>query len=338
MFVTIKYLAIIHGDMASLVTGGAGFIGSHLVDFLLKSGESVRVLDDLSAGDLTNLFSSLSSSRLKVFQGDILDREIVLEALEGCDTVYHLAANPEVRSEKASPHDHFRQNIEATYNLLECMREVGRVERFVFASTSTVYGEPSEIPTPETYGPLKPISHYGASKLASEALSMSYASMCEFGCVIYRLANVIGPRSNHGVIYDFIKKLKEDPSRLEVLGDGTQSKSYLYVDDCIAGMMAGLNNLDDSICVYNVGSNDRVDVMSIANTVIDTMALENVEICTTGGVSGGRGWKGDVKKMQLDMSLLNSRGWSAMLSSIEAVRETARSIVQRARKPDRKGP
>ncbi len=317
--------------MVSLITGGAGFIGSHLVDFLMKSGETVRVLDNLSAGDLSNLSLWLSSPKMKVFQGDVLDKEIVFEALEGCDTVFHLAANPEVRSEKASPHDHFKQNIEATYNLLECIREVGGVERFVFASTSTVYGEPSEIPTPETYGPLKPISHYGASKLASEALSMSYASMCEFGCVIYRLANVIGPRSNHGVIYDFVMKLREDPSRLEVLGDGTQSKSYLFVDDCITGMMAGLPDLDGEIRVYNIGSTDRIDVLSIADAVIDAMALENVEICTTGGVSGGRGWKGDVKKMQLDMSLLNSVGWRAKLSSLEAVRETARIIVTRAR-------
>ena len=327
MFATIKYLAMLHGDMVCLVTGGAGFIGSHLVDFLMNSDETVRVLDNLSAGNLDNLSSWLSSPRLKVFQGDVLNKESVYKALDGCDTVFHLAANPEVRSDKASPQDHFKQNIEATYNLLECMREVGGVERVVFASTSTVYGEPSEIPTPETYGPLKPISHYGASKLASEALSMSYASMCEFGCVIYRLANVVGPRSDHGVIYDFVKKLKAEPSRLEVLGDGTQSKSYLYVDDCIAGIMAGLDDLDGKICVYNIGSNDRVDVMSIANAVIDAMALENVEICTTGGVSGGRGWKGDVKKMQLDMSLLNSKGWKAKLSSMKAVRETARSIV-----------
>jgi UDP-glucose 4-epimerase len=313
--------------MVSLITGGAGFIGSHLVDFIMKSGEAVRVLDNLSAGDLANLSSWLSSPRMKVFQGDLLNKESVFEALEGCDTVFHLAANPEVRSEKASPHDHFKQNIEATYNLLECMREVGGVERFVFVSTSTVYGEPSEIPTPETYGPLKPISHYGASKLASEALSMSYASMCEFGCVIYRLANVVGPRSNHGVIWDFVKKLRVDSSRLEVLGDGTQSKSYLYIDDCIAGIMAGLVDLDGDIRVYNIGSVDRVDVMSIADAVIDAMALVNVEIRTTGGVSGGRGWKGDVKKMQLDMSLLQSRGWSAKMSSMEAVRETARSLV-----------
>ena len=317
--------------MVSLITGGAGFIGSHLVDFLMKSGETVRVLDNLSAGDLSNLSLWLSSPKMKVFQGDVLDKEIIFNVLKGCDTVFHLAANPEVRSEKASPHDHFKQNIEATYNLLECIREVGGVERFVFASTSTVYGEPSEIPTPETYGPLKPISHYGASKLASEALSMSYASMCEFGCVIYRLANVIGPRSNHGVIYDFVMKLREDPSRLEVLGDGTQSKSYLFVDDCITGMMAGLADLDGEIRVYNIGSTDRIDVLSIADAVIDAMALENVEICTTGGVSGGRGWKGDVKKMQLDMSLLNSVGWRAKLSSLEAVRETARIIVTRAR-------
>ena len=312
--------------MTCLITGGAGFIGSHLVDLMMELGETVHVLDNLSSGDLNNISAWLTSPRLTVFQGDILNKEHISEALEGCDTVFHLAANPEVRSENASPTDHFKQNIQGTYNLLECIRESGGVKRYVFASTSTVYGEPSVIPTPETYAPLMPISHYGASKLASEALSMAYASMYEFGCVVYRFANVIGPRSNHGVIYDFVTKLKETPSRLEVLGDGTQTKSYLYVDDCITGVMAGLDNLGHQIRIYNIGTNTRVDVLSLASAVVDVVGFEDVEIYTTGGVSGGRGWKGDVKKMQLDITLLHSKGWRAELSSLEAITETAKCL------------
>jgi UDP-glucose 4-epimerase len=313
--------------MASLVTGGAGFIGSHLVDSLMRSGETVRVLDNLSAGDLTNLSQWLSSPDLKVFHGDVLDKNIVCEALEGCDTVYHLAANPEVRSEKASPPDHFKQNIEATYHLLECMREVGGVERFVFASTSTVYGEPFVIPTPETYGPLKPISHYGASKLASEAMVMSYSSMYGFRSVIFRLANVIGSRGNHGVIYDFIHKLRGSPGRLEVLGDGTQSKSYLYIDDLISGMACGLERSKGLVNVFNVGSDDRVSVLKIAEIVIQSMGLEDVEISLSQGVDGGRGWKGDVKVMQLDMTKLKSLGWNPVHASAQSVRLAARALL-----------
>tara|TARA_B100000315_G_scaffold213996_1_gene212262 strand:- start:571 stop:1035 length:465 start_codon:yes stop_codon:yes gene_type:complete len=150
--------------------------------------------------------------------------------------------------------------------------------------------------------------------------------MYDFDCVVYRFANVIGPRSNHGVIFDFVTKLRETPSRLEILGDGTQTKSYLYIDDCIKGVMAGLDDLCHQIRIYNVGSNTRVDVLSLASAVVDAVGLEDVEIYTTGGVSGGRGWKGDVKKMQLDMTLLHSKGWRAKLSSMEAITETAKGL------------
>jgi len=313
--------------MAVLVTGGAGFIGSHLVDYLMESGESVHVLDNLSAGSLENISSWTSSPRMRVFEGDVLDRSVVSDSLVGCDTVFHLAANPEVRSEKASPRDHFKQNIEATYSLLECIREVGGIERFVFTSTSTVYGEPSEIPTPETYGPLKPISHYGASKLASESLSMSYASMCGFQCVIYRLANVIGPRSNHGVIYDFVNKLRSDPSRLKVLGDGTQSKSYLHVSDCVKGIVICSEESQEKCSIINMGSEDKIDVLSIANIVIKVMNLPNVEISLTGGVDGGRGWRGDVKLMQLNVEYAKRFGWAPLLNSYEAVKETVMKLT-----------
>jgi len=314
--------------MRILVTGGAGFIGSHLADRLMERGDDVRVLDNLSAGSLSNLGRWQGDPRLDFVRGDLLNPAEAGRAVEGCDAVYHLAANPEVRIWMAIPEDHFKQNIEATYNLLEAMRMRGDAETLVFTSSSTVYGEADILPTPEDYAPLKPISLYGASKLAAEALTSAYASMYGFRCVIYRMANVVGPRCNHGVIYDFMDKLRRNPAELEVLGGGTQSKSYLYVDDCIEGMMLGAERAEGRVKVLNIGSEDRIDVGSIARIVIEEMGLSGVEIRLTGGVDGGRGWKGDVKLMQLDMSRLRSLGWRPRLSSAEAVRETARALVR----------
>lgn len=314
--------------MRVLVTGGAGFIGGHLVDYLMERGKEVRVLDNLCAGSLSNLGRWLDDPRFDFVRGDLLSHAEVRDAVEGCDVVYHLAANPEVRIWVASPEDHFRQNIEATYSLLEALRGRGDAEVLVFTSSSTVYGEAAVLPTPEDYAPLKPISLYGASKLAAEALVSAYASMYGFRCVIYRMANVVGPRCSHGVIYDFLEKLRMNPRALEVLGDGTQSKSYLYVDDCIEGMILGVERTEGRVEVLNIGSEDRVDVTTIARIVIEEMGLRDVEIKLTGGVEGGRGWKGDVKLMQLDMARLRALGWRPRLSSAEAVREAARALIQ----------
>jgi len=314
--------------MSILITGGAGFIGSHLVDHYIGRGERVCVLDNLSKGGLDNIGRWLDSDGLTFVKGDLLDSSSIVEAIEGCEVVYHMAANPEVRSSRASPSDHFRQNVECTYNLLEAVRKKGDVKSLVFASTSTVYGEPNEIPTPEDYGPLRPISVYGASKLAAEALICSYASMYGFKAVIYRMANVVGPRSDHGVIFDFIQKLKGNPAELEVLGDGTQSKSYLHVEDCVAGMVLGIDMVKENPETLNIGSVDQLNVLSIARIVIGEMGLEDTEIRLTGGVDGGRGWRGDVKIMQLDMSRLMSLGWSPLMNSEEAVRSTARSMIR----------
>nr|ADP09418.1 UDP-glucose 4-epimerase [uncultured marine crenarchaeote E6-3G] len=313
--------------MKHLITGGAGFIGSHLVDYLMENGEDVLVIDDLSAGDFRNIERWKDSDNFMFVKGDLLDPESINEALAGCEVVYHLAANPEVRWWLANPEDHFKQNIEGTYNLLEAVRQDGGIDTLVFTSTSTVYGEPNIIPTPETYAPSKPISHYGASKLAAEALICSYAAMYGFMCIIYRMANVVGPRSNHGVVYDFVEKLKNDSHELEVLGDGTQSKSYLYISDCVEGMVLGVKNSSELVSILNIGSEDRVDVLTIAEIVTEEMGLEGVKIRTTGGVDGGRGWKGDVKLMQLDMSRLRELGWHPRWRSSDAVRLTAKSLV-----------
>jgi UDP-glucose 4-epimerase len=312
--------------MKALVTGGAGFIGSHIVDYLIKKGKPVKIIDNLSSGKLDNLSQWKNNELYEFIKADLLDEEKINEAVKGCDEVYHLAANPEVNVKKASPEDHFKQNIEATYNLLEAMRLDGNQRFIIFTSTSTIYGEAEQIPTKESYGPLKPISMYGASKLACEALISAYASMFGFRGLIYRLANVVGPRTNHGVIYDFVKKLHENPNELEVLGDGSQSKSYLYIDDCISGIMCGIKSKSD-IEIYNIGSEDRTNVLAIAETVKKEMGLNNAEIKLTGGVDGGRGWKGDVKIMQLNMNNLKRIGWIPRYSSDEAVKLTVRSII-----------
>jgi len=311
-----------------LVTGGAGFIGSHLVDALMVRGEEVCVFDNLLTGSIENVRYWLGSPNFTFIKGDLLNT-MDLEKLEvkRYSFIFHFAANPEVKIGSTEPGIHFQQNILATYNLLELIRRADAKPTLIFTSTSTVYGEASRIPTPEDYAPLKPISTYGASKLACEALITAYAYTYGFKAVIYRLANIVGPRSRHGVIYDFIEKLKRNPGELEILGDGTQTKSYLHVRDCVDAILLGLEKSTEQVEIFNVGSEDQVDVKTIAQIVIDEMKLKNVKLIFTGGVEGGRGWKGDVKNMLLDITKLKTLGWRPRLNSKQAVREAAKSLL-----------
>ena len=311
----------------ALVTGGAGFIGSHLVDELMESGVKVVVLDNLSGGRLSNLSEWLKNSRFRFVMGDMLNPKDVENAVRGCEIVFHLAANPNVKIGAFNTRVDYEQNILATYNLLEAMRKSGECKRIVFTSTSTVYGEAEKKPTPEDYGPLKPISLYGASKLACEALISGFSHLFEFKSVICRLANIVGSRSRHGVIYDFINKLRNNPGTLEVLGDGTQRKSYLYVADCVEALIRVAEHAVDRVEIYNIGSEDSVDVKTIAEIVIEEMALKKVEIRYTGGVEGGRGWKGDVKEMLLDTSKIRRLGWRPRLNSVGAIRQATIDLI-----------
>ena len=310
-----------------LVTGGAGFIGSHLVDSLVGRDLPTIVFDNLSNGSLENIKNSMGGKNFVFVQSDLLDINAVLDVIRECDIVWHLAANPEVRISSIFPEIHFNQNILATYNLLEAIRKNGNVKVFGFTSTSTVYGEASEIPTPEDYAPLKPISIYGASKLACEALISSYAHTYGFKAVIYRLANIVGSRSRHGVIYDFVKKLKNDSKQLEILGDGTQTKSYLYIRDCIDAMKLGLERSSKQVEIYNVGSDDQINVLRIAKIVIEEMKLKDVMFNITGGVDGGRGWMGDIKMMLLDIGKLKRLGWKPNLNSEDTVRFATKELL-----------
>ena len=302
-----------------LVTGGAGFIGSHLVDALITKGTNVCVFDNLSSGTLQNIKQWLDSPNFTLIKGDLLNpSDIKKLKQESYDLVFHLAANPEV---------HFQQNLVATHNLLEHHRKTRNTPTLIFTSTSTVYGEPTKIPTPENYAPLKPISTYGATKLASEALISAYAYTYGFKAIILRLANIAGPRSQHGVIHDFIQKLNKNPKELEILGDGTQTKSYLYIIDCINAMLLTLQKSKEHVEIYNVGSEDQITVTEIAQTVTQEMGLKNVKFKLTGGVNGGRGWIGDVKNMLLDTNKLNSLGWKPELNSEQAIRKTVQHII-----------
>lgn len=314
--------------MRILVTGGAGFIGSHLVDRLMELGHDVRVLDDLSAGSLENLRQWLGSERFEFIEGDMRNLNVVREAVEGVDVVFHLAANPEVRIGSQSPELLYETNVLITYNLLEALKG-SDVEYLVFTSSSTVYGEVSVIPTPEDYGPLKPISVYGGAKLAAEAMISGYAHTFDFRALVFRLANIIGKRSNHGVIYDFINKLRRTPERLEILGDGTQRKSYLHVSDTVEGMLHVFEHFrkgSDVVDYYNLGNDDWITVREIAEIVSEEMGL-NPEFVFTGGVDGGRGWKGDVKFMRLSIEKAKKTGWRPRLNSYEAVRKTVRELL-----------
>ncbi|MDK2796296.1 MAG: UDP-glucose 4-epimerase [Archaeoglobaceae archaeon] len=296
-----------------LVTGGAGFIGSHVVDRLVEMDE-VIVLDNLSSGK-----KEFVNEKAELHVIDLAE-DSISEFLGGVDEVWHLAANPDVRIGAERPDEIYRNNVLATYRLLEAMRKAN-VKRIIFTSTSTVYGEAKHIPTPEEY-PTHPISLYGASKLACEALIESYCHTFDFQAYIYRFANVIGKRSTHGVIYDFIKKLRENPEELEILGNGEQNKSYVYIDDCVSAMFAGLK-AGERVNIFNIGSEDQIKVKRIAEIVSEEMGL-NPRFRFTGGE---RGWKGDVPVMLLSIEKLKNLGWKPRFGSEEAVRKAVRDLL-----------
>ena len=313
------------------VTGCAGFIGSHLVDELLRRGAEVVGLDNFSAGSMSNLEGAKESGAFDLIEGDILCEEDLDELMDDVEAVYHLAANPDVRVGIADTKTHLNQNILGTSNVLEAMRRK-RVGLISFTSTSAVYGDALEMPTPEDYGPMKPISLYGASKLSCEALISSYCNVFDFRSLIFRFANVVGSRSGHGVIHDFISKLEKDQTSLEILGSppGTV-KSYCDVGDCIEGILSAERSCIDRVGIYNVGSRDTLDVQSIANIVAEEMGLGKVRHVWSGGVDGGRGWVGDVKQMQLSLTKIMSEGWKPKMSSAEAVRNAAKELLREKR-------
>jgi len=302
--------------MKIFITGGAGFIGSNLVDRLMSLGHTVSVYDNLSSGKKKFVEQHLNNKKFRFIQADVLDFKTLNKSLKnGYDIVFHLSSNPDISRSIKQPDLDLYQGIIATFNVIESMRQ-NNIKKIVFLSGSGIYGDIGDKYASENYGPLIPISMYGASKLSAEGLISAYSHMFDMKSWIFRLANIVGPRLTHGVIYDFINKLKNNSNELLVLGDGKQSKSYLHVNDTIDAILLCLKRSNDNVNIFNVASNNYITVTEIANIVIREMKLKNVKLKYTGGK---RGWKGDVPVVRLDTTKINKLNWKPKLNSYEAV-------------------
>lgn len=310
--------------MRALVTGGAGFIGSHLIDRLVARGDDVVVIDNLSSGDVGFIQPHLDNGRVRLVEGDICNPADVGRAMAmEIDCVFHLAANPDIRLGTRITDTDLQQGTVATYNILEAMR-LNDVGRIVFASSSVVYGEDAPLPTPEDHGPCMPISLYGASKQAGEGLISSWVGTFGLQAWIFRFANIIGARGTHGVIFDFIHKLKNDPTRLEVLGNGLQEKSYMEVGDCVDAMLHVMANAHQPLNLFNLGSHDTASVRRIAEIVVEVTGCADARIEYTGG---DRGWAGDIPRARLGIDKMLQTGFDVAMNSEEAIRYTATCLL-----------
>jgi UDP-glucose 4-epimerase len=310
-----------------VITGGAGCIGSDLAESLIAAGCQVIVLDNLSSGKIEHIEPLLSSPNFRFLEADLLDPSSWDDAFAGTSMIYHFAANPDIKFIEGEATDKdLQQNTIATYNVLESARRHG-VRRFAFSSTSAIYGVSAIQPIPENACP-RPISLYGATKLAGEAMISAFSNLFGMQCWIFRFANIVGAKvrkKGRTVISDFIQKLKENPRRLEILGDGRQAKSYLLSSECIDSMLYLVAHANEPLNIYNLGCSDSLSVQRIADMVVEAMGLTGVEYSFTGGEGG---WPGDVPRFTLDVSALNRLGWKARYSSEEAVGRAIRYTLQ----------
>jgi UDP-glucose 4-epimerase len=310
------------------VSGGAGFIGSHLVTWLLKQEQISRVViyDNFTSGKQSYIDASAKDPRVEVVSADLKDVAAVAAAMAGCDTVLHLAANPDIAKAVTQPDIDFWEGTYLTQNVLEGMR-INGVRQIFYTSGSGVYGENPSVAFAEEYGPCIPISTYGASKLACEGLIAAYCHMFDLMGRAFRFANVVGPRQTHGVGYDFIRRLTADSSKLRILGNGSQSKSYIHVDDVIAAISLVREKSAGRFDIFNVATDDYITVNDIADTALSALRLDraNVRYEYTGG---DRGWKGDVPLVRFDVTKIKSLGWRAQRTSGEAVRHAIEAMLE----------
>ncbi len=299
--------------MRPFIVGGAGFIGSHLVDRLVAAGP-VTVFDNLSVGRREFIAPHLDSGACRLITGDALDLDALEQAMAGHDVVFHLAANPEARWGLENPRLDLEQGTIATWNVIEAMRRTS-TPRLVFSSSGTMYGDTAATCSEQDLGQL-PISLYGASKFAGEAMISAYVECFGLRAWIFRFGNVVGPRGTHGAALDFLRKLQKNPAELEVLGDGRQSKPYVYVEDCVDGFLHGFARADGPLAVFNIAPPDATTVRRIAELCVAASPYPNARIRYTGGE---RGWKGDVPTSRMDGSKLAALGWRPRRTSDEAV-------------------
>jgi UDP-glucose 4-epimerase len=313
------------------IIGGAGFIGSHFTDRLLSDPKTaqVTIYDSFSSGREWHVSHHAEDRRFTVVRGDVKNADLLRSAVSGHDLVIHLASNPDIARAMTDPKIDFDEGTFLTHRVIEAMRETG-VRQIMYASGSGVYGDLGDLEVDETYGPLLPVSTYGASKLAGEALICSYCYMFDMAGAAFRFANVVGPRQTHGVGFDFVRRLLDDPTRLTILGDGRQSKSYLHVDDVVRAVLAIATVPPDVFETFNVATGDYVTVTEIAELAIDVVGLArgSVSFEYTGG---DRGWKGDVPVVRLDTKRIQARGWQPERGSRAALKASMESMVNDAR-------
>ena len=309
--------------MKVLVAGGAGFIGSHLIDALINEGNQVVCVDNFFIGTKNNIEHLKDNTNFKFYELDLTNTDKLNEIFEkeNFEYVFHLAANSDIQASAKDPLVEYKNTYSTTVSILECMRK-NNVKKLFFASTSAVYGDKRGVQLAEEGTDLKPISYYGASKLGSEAIINAFTYMNDMSTLVFRFPNVIGPRLTHGVIFDFVKRLKEDPSHLRILGDGKQSKPYIYVLDLIEAIMK-FKNVDKGVTTYNCGVEGKTSVTKIAEIVCEKMKL-NIPFEYTGGEGG---WKGDVPTFEYDLSKIHKAGWSARYTSDEAVEKTVENVI-----------
>ncbi len=305
------------------VTGGAGFIGSNLVDRLLSEGNFVTVYDNLASGKKENIERHFDEKNFRFLEADLMDFDALKEAMKSHEIIWHLGANANIIKGNEVTDFDLKNGTLATYNVLESMRQNG-IKKILFTSTSAVYGDIEKMPTSEGDGPTLPISLYGASKLAGEALISAYCHLFDMQAWLFRFGNVVGYRMGHGVIFDFIRKLEQNQKELEILGDGSQDKNYFLVEDCIDGMLCAFHNSPKQCDVFNLGSETNVNVSTIAQVVVEEMGLKDVRFRYTGGK---RGWLGDVPVVHYDLGKIARLGWGPRHSSEEAVRLVTRRLL-----------
>ena len=305
------------------VTGGAGFIGSHLVDRLVSEGNTVTVYDNLVSGKKKDIQHLIGKPNFHFIKADLLDFETLEDSMKGHEIVWHLGANTDIPTGNKVTDLDLKNCTIATRNVLEAMRD-NKINKILFSSSACVYGDAPMISLSETFGPLLPINLYGAGKLACEGLISSYCHLFGIQAWIFRFGNVVGGHMGHGVIYDFIHKLKKTPRELEILGDGNQEKNFFLVEDCIDGMTWAFQKTNSQYDVFNLGCKHSVKVTDIGKIVIEEMGLKNVKIRYTGGA---RGWPGDAPYVLFNVDKMKGLGWQAKHTSAEAVRIAARRLI-----------
>ena len=313
------------------IVGGAGFIGSHFVDRLLGGDgiDQVTIFDNFSSGRDWHLAAHGDDERLRVVRGDVTDLEALTAAMKGSETVIHLASNPDIARAATEPAVDFDQGTLLTHHVVEAMR-ISEAQQILYASGSGIYGDLGDFEVAEDHGPLIPVSTYGASKLAGEALIASYCQMFGLiGCV-FRFGNVVGPRQTHGVGFDFVRRLLADPQGLDILGDGSQSKSYIHVSDVVRAVLRAAESAPRPFAAFNVATGDYITVREIADLCVEVLGLDPDRVAYR--FSGGdRGWKGDVPVMRLNTERIRRLGWSNRMTTREALRASLESLLQDAR-------